>query len=212
MTGRSREVAHLMKRRRIEVLWKQETRWKGAKAKEIGEGVKLFYNGEDTKRKGVGIAVAEGPDAPSTKRKDEFYLTLEDAMRSVPEGDYLSVAGDMNGHVGCRRRGVERVHGGEGVGMVNPDGERIIELAVVHDLVICSTFFAKRESQKVTYASGGRRTEVDHIVVRRPDLKTVRDVKVLPGEEVASQHRPLIADLNIPLPDGGGCGAQSATS
>ncbi|VDO22023.1 unnamed protein product [Heligmosomoides polygyrus] len=45
--------------RRIEVLCLQETRWKGAKVKEIGEGAKLLYNGEDTKRNGVGIAVAE---------------------------------------------------------------------------------------------------------------------------------------------------------
>ncbi|VDP27898.1 unnamed protein product [Heligmosomoides polygyrus] len=56
LTGRSREVADLMKRRRIQVLCLQETRWKGAKAREIGEGVKLYYSGEDTKRNGVGIA------------------------------------------------------------------------------------------------------------------------------------------------------------
>ncbi|XGW21238.1 hypothetical protein V3C99_004300, partial [Haemonchus contortus] len=53
LTGKSREVADLMKRRNIQVLCLQETRWKGAKAREIGEGVKLFYNGEDTKRNGV---------------------------------------------------------------------------------------------------------------------------------------------------------------
>ncbi|VDP33093.1 unnamed protein product [Heligmosomoides polygyrus] len=38
---------------------RKETQWKGAKAREIGEGVKLYYNGEDTKRNGVVIAVAE---------------------------------------------------------------------------------------------------------------------------------------------------------
>ncbi|PIO54345.1 hypothetical protein TELCIR_24295, partial [Teladorsagia circumcincta] len=37
----------------------QETRWKGAKAREVGEGVELYYNGKDTKRNGVAIAVAE---------------------------------------------------------------------------------------------------------------------------------------------------------
>ncbi|PIO70711.1 hypothetical protein TELCIR_07425 [Teladorsagia circumcincta] len=37
----------------------QATRWKGAKAIEIGDGVRLYYNGEDTKRNGVAIAVAE---------------------------------------------------------------------------------------------------------------------------------------------------------
>ncbi|VDO75398.1 unnamed protein product [Heligmosomoides polygyrus] len=97
----------------------------------------------------------------------------------------------MNGHVGSGRRGVQRVHGGKGIGLINPDGERILDLAIAHDLAVCSTFFAKRESKKVTYASGGRRTEVDHILVRRAALKTVRDVKVIPGEDVASQHRPL---------------------
>ncbi|VDL81880.1 unnamed protein product [Nippostrongylus brasiliensis] len=79
-------------------------------------------------------------------------------------------------------------------------GERILELAVAHDLAICNTFFAKRESQKMTYCSEGRRTEVDHILVRRWDLKAVKDVKVLPGEVVATQHRPLVADLCVLLP------------
>ncbi|VDP16504.1 unnamed protein product [Heligmosomoides polygyrus] len=49
LTGRSREMADLMKRRKIQVLRLQETRWKWAKAGEIGEGVKLYYNGEDTR-------------------------------------------------------------------------------------------------------------------------------------------------------------------
>ncbi|VDO20155.1 unnamed protein product [Heligmosomoides polygyrus] len=56
MTGRFNEVADLMKRRRVEVLCLQETRWKGVKAME---NVKLFYNGEHTKRNGVGITIAE---------------------------------------------------------------------------------------------------------------------------------------------------------
>ena len=59
LTGKSREIADLMSRRNIQILCIQETRWKGAKAREIGEGVKLFYNGEDTKRNGVAIAVAD---------------------------------------------------------------------------------------------------------------------------------------------------------
>ncbi|VDP07837.1 unnamed protein product [Heligmosomoides polygyrus] len=119
----------------------------------------------------------------------------EKAIRSVPEGNYLSIAGDMNGHVRSCRTGVERVYGGKGVGFGNPDGERILDLAIAHDLVVCSTFFAKKESQKVTYASEGRRTEVDHILVQRPVLKTVRDMKILPAEDVALQHKPLVADL-----------------
>ncbi|VDL79795.1 unnamed protein product [Nippostrongylus brasiliensis] len=39
------------------------------------------------------------------EEKDEFYMTLDDVIRSVPEGDLLTVAGDLNGHVGTDRRG-----------------------------------------------------------------------------------------------------------
>ncbi|VDL87367.1 unnamed protein product [Nippostrongylus brasiliensis] len=118
----------------------------------------------------------------SDKEKGEFYEALDDVIRSVPEEDFLTIAGDLNGQVGADRREVERVHGGR-VGSRNEDGERNLDLAVAHDLAICSTFFAKRESQKMTYCSGGRKTEVDHIFVH-----------------VVTQHRPLVADLNVVLP------------
>ncbi|VDL73390.1 unnamed protein product [Nippostrongylus brasiliensis] len=50
LTGKSREVVDLMKRKNMQILGQQETRWKGKKAKEIGEGFKLFYKGDDGKR------------------------------------------------------------------------------------------------------------------------------------------------------------------
>ncbi|VDO20795.1 unnamed protein product [Haemonchus placei] len=53
----SREIADFMERSNIRILCLQETRWKGAEAKEIGEGVSLFYNGKDT-RHGVTIAMS----------------------------------------------------------------------------------------------------------------------------------------------------------
>ena len=45
MMGKSREVAHTMERRKIDLACVQETNWKGAKAREAGGGFKLFYNG-----------------------------------------------------------------------------------------------------------------------------------------------------------------------
>ena len=56
MTGRGREVADMMARRGVNALCVQETRWKGAKAREICGGCKLFYYGEGG-RKGVGIVL-----------------------------------------------------------------------------------------------------------------------------------------------------------
>ncbi|XP_063878129.1 uncharacterized protein LOC135110104 [Scylla paramamosain] len=56
MTGRSREVVNVMKRRKINILCVQETRWRGNKARELGDGYKLIYSGANKEgRGGVGV-------------------------------------------------------------------------------------------------------------------------------------------------------------
>ena len=59
MTGKSIELAHTMTRRKIDIACIQETRWKWAKAREIGEGYKMFYHGYNTKKNGVTIVVGD---------------------------------------------------------------------------------------------------------------------------------------------------------
>ena len=44
MTGRGREVADMIKRRRVDILCVQETRWNGEKAMELGDGYKLYFS------------------------------------------------------------------------------------------------------------------------------------------------------------------------
>ncbi|EPB68669.1 hypothetical protein ANCCEY_12237 [Ancylostoma ceylanicum] len=196
----------------------KDPRWKGSKAIEIGDDIKLFYHGVETKKNGVAIAVdaslenhissvtrvsdniiflriatAEGfwtvvsvyaPQCGCTEmEKTTFYEELDDVIRSVPKSDYLTIGGDFNGHVGRDKTGFERMHGGRGFGSLNQDGERIIESAEAHDLAIASTFFTKKESQKVTYSSADRQGEMDHVLVWRTALKTVNNVKSIPGEE-----------------------------
>ncbi|RWR98889.1 craniofacial development protein 2-like protein, partial [Dinothrombium tinctorium] len=58
MTGRSRELADALTSRRIDITCVQENKWTGAKARDIGEGYKLHYNGTKAQN-GVGIAVSE---------------------------------------------------------------------------------------------------------------------------------------------------------
>ncbi|XP_047989245.1 craniofacial development protein 2-like [Leguminivora glycinivorella] len=57
MTGRGRELADVLERRRINVACLQETKWKGQKAREIGAGYKFYYCGSDGKRNGVGVVL-----------------------------------------------------------------------------------------------------------------------------------------------------------
>ncbi|PIO67581.1 hypothetical protein TELCIR_10661 [Teladorsagia circumcincta] len=46
-------------------------------------------------------------DCPESE-KGELYLRLDDVIRSTTDGDYRTIAGDLNGHVGSDRRGLGR--------------------------------------------------------------------------------------------------------
>ena len=63
LTAKSREIADLMMRRNIDILCLQETRWtggkSGGKARNIGEGIKLYYSGGGRPKNGVAICLKE---------------------------------------------------------------------------------------------------------------------------------------------------------
>ena len=59
MTGRGRELEDMMKRRNVDKLCLQETKWKGSNARNIGGGCKLFYNAADGRINGIGLVVRE---------------------------------------------------------------------------------------------------------------------------------------------------------
>ena len=100
----------------------------------------------------------------------------------------------MNGHVGRDVEGFEGVHGGNGFGDHNEEGEAILEFATCFDLVVANTFFTKETQKLVTYESGGVSSVVDYMLARKNDMK---DVKVIPGEECVSQHKLVVMDMRI---------------
>ena len=69
--------------------------------------------------------------------------------------------------------------------------------SICHDLALGNSSFKKREEHYVTYMSGTNRTVIDYILVRRQDLRDLKDCKVIPGESIASQHRLLVASVEF---------------
>ena len=55
MTGKGREVADLMERRRVDILCVQKTRWKREKARCIGGGYKMWFGESGNQKSGVEI-------------------------------------------------------------------------------------------------------------------------------------------------------------
>ena len=65
------------------------------------------------------------------------------------------------------------------------------------NLAVVNTWFVKRQSQRISYDSGGNTTTVDYVLVRREKLSMVKDMKVIPSEDCLLQHRLVVCVLNL---------------
>ena len=138
----------------------------------------------------------------SDEVKDLFFDQLRAVTARIPASEFLIPCGDWNDHVGRAGTGYREVHGGMRYGRPKPDveGERILEYALAFDLLLGNTCFKKCDSHLITYKSGNIATQIDFILFRRTMCKLVTDVKMIPGEEVALQHQPLVCDMRIDVP------------
>ncbi|KAK3544202.1 hypothetical protein QTP86_008342 [Hemibagrus guttatus] len=125
MTGKGRELADMMERRKVDILCVQETRWKGSKARSIGAGFKLFYYGVDSKRNGVGVVLKEEfvRNVLEVKRVSDRVMSLKLEI----EGVMLNVVSGYAPQVGCEVEEKERFWSELDEVMESiPTGERVV--------------------------------------------------------------------------------------
>ena len=67
-----------------------------------------------------------------------------------------------------------------------------LHLAQAFDLAIVDTLYSKRRGHLLTYKSGVNATVIDYIMVRRENLRELKNCKVIPGEAVSTQHRMMV--------------------
>jgi exonuclease III len=89
----------------------------------------------------------------TSEEKDVFYETLESILRKVKRSEITMVMGDLNAKVGADNKNFEHIMGKHGLGTMNENGERFIELCSNNNLVIGSTLFPHRRIHKVTWES-----------------------------------------------------------
>ena len=208
------EMFETLKRCCVDICCLQEVRWKGQRAKIIGNGFKFLWSESCKAEKGVGAIVANwliGKVLRVERLNDRVLKVnivigdVDQAGRSVNEKEEfhelmgkvviseLLVGGDFHGHVGSDVGGFGEVHGGFGIRQINDRGIRLLEWAVGKGLHLMNTGFQK--SWLITFRSGETETMIDYIFVNNEYRSSVKDVKVIPGEEIVSQHCLLLMDM-----------------
>jgi len=83
--------------------------------------------------------------------KDRFNDNLRSTLRTVPPKDKVALLGDFNARVGTNHHIWNGVIGKHGVGNVNSNGLRLLNLCSEFDVIITNTLFQQRNQLKTTW-------------------------------------------------------------
>jgi len=87
----------------------------------------------------------------SDEDKDEFCQQLSDLLSSITAGHDITLLGDFNARVGADADSWTSVIGRFGVGKINENGQRLLELCSLFNLSVASSFFKGSLRSKLTW-------------------------------------------------------------
>ena len=167
-------------------------------------GPRLIMASFRTKKKKINLNLIQcyAPTNDSDDHlKEEFYSRLLNIIQSLPSRDINMMIGDLNAKIGDDNTGYEEVMGREGLGEMNDNGERFADLCAANSLIIGGSIFPHKRIHKATWLSPDLYTknQIDHVCISKKFRRSLQDVRVRRGADVASDHHLLVARVKLKL-------------
>ena len=107
--------------------------------------------------------------------KDMFYENLTSIIRNIPSREQVVLLCDFNARVGADYDSGFSCLGQFGVGKMNENGQRLLELCSFHDLCIANSFFRANSQYKLSWRHPRSKYwhQLDLILVRRAAIKNL---------------------------------------
>ncbi|XP_049397306.1 uncharacterized protein LOC125861454 [Solanum stenotomum] len=83
------------------------------------------------------------------------------------------------------------------VSELNGGGTLLLDFTKAFELVIANSCFPKKENHVVTFRGWIAKTQIDYLLLRKGDRGLYKDCKVIPSENLTTQHKLLVMDLEI---------------
>lgn len=133
--------------------------------------------------------------------KEDFYNRLLTIIQACSRRNIIVTMGDFNAKIGSNNQGYEEIIGKQGLGEMNENGERFANLCATTNLVIGGSFFQHKRIHKATWVSPDLMTEnqIAHLCIRKKFRRSLEDVRVRRGADVASDHHLLGARIKLKL-------------
>ena len=143
----------------------------------------------------------------SEEVKDEFYNQLHGILSRPSDQDVNILMGDFNAKIGSDNLGYDEVMGNDevmgrhGLDEMNENGERFADACALNNMVIGGSVFLHKRIHKATWVSPDLITEnqIDHVCIAKKFRRSLKDVRVKRGADVASDHDLVVAKLKLKL-------------
>ena len=84
---------------------------------------------------------------------------------------------------------------------MNENSERFADMCALNQLVIGGSIFPNKRVHKATWRSPDHLTEnqIDHICIKQKFRRSCKDVRVMRGADVASDHHLVVTQIRLRL-------------
>ena len=109
----------------------------------------------DVKGSILNIVSAYAPQINnSMEEKNDFWEDLDGLIESISNEERIVLGADLNGYVGDRNIGDEKIMGRYGAGTRNKERSMVVNFGKRINLAIVNTYFKKQDEHRMTYKSG----------------------------------------------------------
>ena len=107
--------------------------------------------------------------------KDQFYIVLDDTIGMLTPDEHIYLLGDFNVRIGAEHNTWPTCIGHHGVGKINENGERLLELCCNRNLCVTNTYFQVKQKHRVSRMHHRSRQwhQLDLVITKRELLNSV---------------------------------------
>ena len=137
--------------------------------------------------------------ASIAKAKDKFYDDLSAAIRRISDRELLFVAGDFKARVRVDHNSWPTCLGQFGIGKMNENGQRLLQLCCHHGLCVSNTFFNTKPQNRVSWRHPRSKHwhQLDVILTRRADLSSIKITRSYQSADCDTDHSLVCSNVNL---------------
>ena len=150
----------------------------------------------------VNLICAYAPTlAASHEEKDAFYGQLNETIESCPYKEQTYILGDFNARVGRDNLNWPSVLGHFGMGNLNSNGQRLLELYAEKGLAVTNTYFSVKLHRRASWRHprSGQWHQIDFILTKREYLKMCRVTRAYHSADCSTDHSLFLSKIRLKL-------------